>query len=274
MTLCKQTAMALLVGFAVVIGNPVKAQSTNLFDCVIKPREIIQLGSAVEGVLIERPVERGVIVEAGQVVARLDDVNQQQAVRLARLEAERDIEVRSRQAAAKFRANETVRIADLANRNLTAKIEVGRAELEQRLSELALEAARMDQAFAQAELELAETVLGQRTIRSSVAGVITETNAAPGDYINAQSVILTLARLDILNVEVFLPTDLFGLPVEGSTATVLLDDPIGGSYKAMIETVDRVFDAASGTFGVRLTIPNSDYALPAGLRCKVSFGSS
>ena len=35
--------------------------------------------------------------------------------------------------------------------------------------------------------------------------------------------------------------------------------------------VDRVFDAASGTFGVRLDLPNSDGALPAGQRCIVSF---
>jgi hypothetical protein len=35
--------------------------------------------------------------------------------------------------------------------------------------------------------------------------------------------------------------------------------------------VDPVIDAASGTFGVRLELPNSDYRLPAGLRCKVRF---
>jgi hypothetical protein len=35
--------------------------------------------------------------------------------------------------------------------------------------------------------------------------------------------------------------------------------------------VDRVIDAASGTFGVRLTMPNPDGALPAGLKCTVVF---
>jgi hypothetical protein len=34
--------------------------------------------------------------------------------------------------------------------------------------------------------------------------------------------------------------------------------------------VDRVADAASGTFGVRLSLANPDYRIPAGLRCKLS----
>ena len=37
--------------------------------------------------------------------------------------------------------------------------------------------------------------------------------------------------------------------------------------------VDRVMDAASGTFGVRLRLPNPDLALPAGIRCTVRFAS-
>lgn len=46
-------------------------------------------------------------------------------------------------------------------------------------------------------------------------------------------------------------------------------EPFSGRYEATIETVDQVFDLASGTFGARLALPNPDQALPAGLRCKV-----
>jgi membrane fusion protein (multidrug efflux system) len=35
--------------------------------------------------------------------------------------------------------------------------------------------------------------------------------------------------------------------------------------------VDRVIDAASGTIGVRLKLPNPDYHIPAGLKCTVAF---
>ena len=40
----------------------------------------------------------------------------------------------------------------------------------------------------------------------------------------------------------------------------------------IVTVVDQVFDAASGTIGVRLELPNPGYAIPAGLKCQVRFG--
>jgi hypothetical protein len=42
--------------------------------------------------------------------------------------------------------------------------------------------------------------------------------------------------------------------------------------KAKVAVVDQVFDAASGTIGVRLELPNPDLRLPAGIHCRVHFG--
>ena len=44
-----------------------------------------------------------------------------------------------------------------------------------------------------------------------------------------------------------------------------------GEYAARVKVVDRVVDAASGTFGVRLELPNPQGAVPAGVKCKVRF---
>jgi multidrug efflux pump subunit AcrA (membrane-fusion protein) len=35
--------------------------------------------------------------------------------------------------------------------------------------------------------------------------------------------------------------------------------------------VDKVIDAASNTFGVRLELENPDYAIPGGIRCNINF---
>ena len=43
-------------------------------------------------------------------------------------------------------------------------------------------------------------------------------------------------------------------------------------HTAKVTVVDRVVDAASGTFGVRLELPNHALKLPAGLKCTVGFG--
>ena len=54
-------------------------------------------------------------------------------------------------------------------------------------------------------------------------------------------------------------------------AEVEPEAPVGGRYRATVTVVDTLFDASSGTFGVRLSLPNPDLSLPGGLRCKVSF---
>lgn len=60
----------------------------------------------------------------------------------------------------------------------------------------------------------------------------------------------------------------FGLVRVGETLTVLPDHPLQGSFEAKVDVVDRVFDAASGTFGLRLSLPNPELGIPAGHRCK------
>ena len=74
-----------------------------------------------------------------------------------------------------------------------------------------------------------------------------------------------------LLVETFLPVEYFAKITAGQTAQVTTSGAVAGTYQATITVVDRVFDAASKTFGVRLELPNPDYALPAGQVCRVSF---
>jgi hypothetical protein len=46
---------------------------------------------------------------------------------------------------------------------------------------------------------------------------------------------------------------------------------VGGKHKAQVKSLDRVIDAGSGTFGVRLELANPDFQIPAGLNCRVRF---
>lgn len=54
-------------------------------------------------------------------------------------------------------------------------------------------------------------------------------------------------------------------------AQIMPEAPVNGAYEARVTVVDRVVDAASGTFGVRLELPNPGYKLPAVLKCKARF---
>ena len=94
-----------------------------------------------------------------------------------------------------------------------------------------------------------------------------------GEFVREEP-ILKIAQLDPLRVEVMLPSSKFGSVKPGSTVSVLLESPVSKAVLARITKVDRVIDAASGTFIARLEVPNPDYKLPGGLKCKADFGNS
>jgi hypothetical protein len=110
-----------------------------------------------------------------------------------------------------------------------------------------------------------------RTVRSPLKGVVVDRILAAGEYADPPQ-LLEMAQIDPLRVEVYAPVSLLGSIEVGMIGRVMPEQPVGGVYEAEVAVVDRVVDAASGTFGIRLALPNSDYALPAGLRCRVQFG--
>ena len=57
----------------------------------------------------------------------------------------------------------------------------------------------------------------------------------------------------------------------GSIVDVMPEGPLGKTYQGQVKIVDRVVDAASGTFGIRIELNNDDLTLPAGLKCRVRF---
>jgi multidrug efflux pump subunit AcrA (membrane-fusion protein) len=126
-----------------------------------------------------------------------------------------------------------------------------------------------------ADLELQRTAaeVALRTIRSPVNGVVVERFMHPGEF-PKQEKILKIAQIDPLRVEVYAPVALLGKITVGSVAHVKPEAPVPGEYAAKVTVVDRVVDAASGTFGVRLELPNRELKLPAGLKCTVRFGKS
>ena len=97
-----------------------------------------------------------------------------------------------------------------------------------------------------------------------------ERYVSPGEYVNNQP-LLRVAQIDPLLVEVIVPAQIFGKISPGMLATFVPELPEYGEHTATVTIVDRVIDAASSTFGVRLELPNAEQQLPSGLRCMVRF---
>lgn len=248
-----------------------QASGNRPLDCVIEPNAKVEIGSAVEGILREVVVKRGDQVKKGDVLARLDEELERLTAELAKLRAEVDVEVRSGKTQLNFRRRESRRMDDLRAKKVLAESEHDKAKVEERLARLSVEAATAENKIAQVEYQRAQENLSRRTILSPLDAVVVDVALSPGEYVHEQAPLMTLAAVDPLYVEVFVPVAHFGKITTGMRAEVIPEEPVGGSYMAEVTVVDQVFDPASRTFGVRLQLPNPDYRLPAGLRCKVRF---
>jgi multidrug efflux pump subunit AcrA (membrane-fusion protein) len=100
--------------------------------------------------------------------------------------------------------------------------------------------------------------------------VVVERYVSPGEYVDSQP-LLRVAQIDPLRVEVIIPAQIFGRIIPGMTATIVPELPEYGEQVATVTIVDKLIDAASSTFGVRLELPNADQQMPSGLRCLVRF---
>jgi RND family efflux transporter MFP subunit len=241
------------------------------FDCLIQPKMVLKLGTSVPGLLSEVLVDRGDVVKKGDVLARLESGVEQAAESLARIRSENDATVRSSLAKLEFQRRKDERSRLLRKSDSISVAVADEAETGARVAEQDLDEAKVNLAMSKLELARATEVLKQRTILSPINGVVVERTLGPGEYVFDQSHILTVSQIDPLNVEVYVPLSQFGKIRVGASAEVYPEEPVGGRYTATVVVVDQVFDAASGTIGVRLELSNPNYAIPAGLKCRVRF---
>jgi membrane fusion protein (multidrug efflux system) len=244
------------------------------FDCVIEPRQVVKLASPVVGVIARLDVDRGDLVKKGQILGKLEDGVEEANLALARARATNDTVIKSNRARFEFLSRKQGRAQQLSAKEFAAPATVEEASADAKVAEQQVKEAEFNLYIAQLEVKHAEEVVNQRLLRSPLDGVVVERLLMPGEYRNEQSPILTLAEIDPLRVEVFIPTPFYGQVRVGDTGAVQPEEPVGGKYAAKVTVVDHVLDASSGTFGVRLELPNPEQHLPAGLKCKIRFAGT
>jgi RND family efflux transporter MFP subunit len=261
--------LAGLIGVTAAMAATHAAAAT--FDCVIDPSLTVKLGSPVTSILSEVLVDRGDLVKKGQVIAQIESSVEKAAVAANEARAASNAEIEAKDALLEQKSGVYKRKKDLSAKNYSSAQDVETALAEFNVAQQELLLAKLNRQMAELELNRAKALLEQRTIRSPIDGIVTQRALGPGEYIRPDADIVVVARIDPLNVEAYLPVRYYGLIKVGDAADVRPDDPVGGSRQAKVSIVDEVFDAASGTFGVRLTLPNHENFVPAGLRCKVTF---
>lgn len=266
-----RVALTAIIVALVLTGTDSAGAQEQAFDCVIDPSRTVRLSSPVSGLLAEVLVDRGDKVTKGQIVARLDSEVEARNKALKRAQATATSRVEAQKERLALSRKTLERASRLAGDAVIARQQIDEFQSDVRVNEWELARVRQELQLAKLELELADAVLEQRTIRSPEDGVITQRTLSPGEFVDNDAHIVELVKLDPLYVETFLPVAFYGKVHEGMTAAVEPEEPVSGRYEAGVVTIDRVFDSASGTFGVRLKLPNPQQKLPAGLRCRALF---
>jgi RND family efflux transporter MFP subunit len=255
---------------ATLLCTAVFADGAPHFDCLIEPNMVIDINSSVQGKISAILVQRSDMVEEGQLLVELESEIEKATVALAAARTGMDAELKERQVTVAFARRKLARFDEMFDDEVVPLHTKDEVATEASRAALKLREAYEQRTIARLELARAEAFLNQRFVKSPISGVIVERFKSPGEFVEDEP-ILRLAQLDPLSVEVILPASMFGQISTGQLARIRPEAPKNGVYQAEVTIVDRVIDASSGTFGVRLELPNPDHRLPGGLKCNVDF---
>ena len=246
----------------------------------IVARRRATVSSKVTGKIVKVMLEEGQRVEAGEVIARLDDANWRASLAQSRAQLQQaEASVASAQTAfddAKpiFARSEKQKSAAVISAQSFdeshAQFNVARNNL--LIAQRGLEAAR-------AGVEVAQRNLDDTVIRAPFAGIVTEKAAQPGEMVSPMSAgggftrtgIGTIVDMDSLEVEVDVSENFINRVRPQQPVTIKLNAypewDIPGAVIAMIPTADR----AKATVKVRIAIKQKDARIIPEMGARVAF---
>jgi RND family efflux transporter MFP subunit len=265
------------------------------FVGTIYPARVSDVGSAVDGRLVELPIVDGQHVEAGEPIAQLlrglleiersgsvAELDRRTQV-LAELKSgsrPEEIEqarsaVESLEARLDYAQSRFARLKRLAEKGTSTADELLDAETEvhQAIAQLAGSRAslaltvagprreQIAQAAAaveaqKAEVERIDDQLGKHTIRAPFAGWVVERFTEQGQWVSRGGLIARIAELDRVEVEVQVPELLVGSLVPGASVRLEIDAAPNRSWIGKVERVVPQADLLSRSFPVKVRLDN------------------
>ena len=224
-----------------------EVQAQRLFAADVRARVESRLGFRVGGKLVQRHVELGQAVRAGQLLAQLDARDYRLAVQAAQAQVaaattQRDL------AQADYE-----RFAQLKAQNF-----ISGAELDRRRASLQAAQAQLTQALAQASGQGNQENYTQ--LRADADGVVTAIEAEPGQVLEQGQTVLRLAQDGARDAVFAVPEDLVGQLRVGQEVAVR---PWGGAaegaakLRATVRDIAASADPVTRTFTVKAALSGS-----------------
>ncbi len=266
--MCKLNLLVVAIAFGCITNS-----FASEFNCMIEPMQMVELGSSVAGRVSQIYAKRGDVVKKNQVLATLESDAEKAASELAKFKSMQLGPSRQAQSKIEFSKKKLSRRQEMSSQKLMSAQDSEDTESEVRLAEAELQTAQENRQIATLELQQQNSLLNLRTIRTPVDGVVVDQAVFLGEVFEPNSskkYILKIAEMNPLKVHVILPKNMFGKLKLGAIGKVE-PELSQSSYSAKVTMIDRLIDAASGTFVVFLEMKNSKIEVPAGVKCKVSF---
>ena len=239
------------------------------FDCLVEPAQVVEIRTPVEGLIDKVHVQRGDSVKRGQVMVELLSNLERSTAESARFRAQMEGQIAAARNRLDYATKKLARATDLALQNYASAQVRDEAEAERKVAESELLAAQENRELAKIEHRRSLDALALRSVTAPFNGIVLDRMLNPGDLADAGSgrkPVLKIAQVDPLRVDVVLPAALIGSVRPGSKVTLTMLGNV--RHAASVKMVDRVVDAASGTFVARIELPNPTFAIPGGIRCQ------
>ncbi len=238
---------------ATVVYRPLEA--TRSYTGIVKPRFESDLGFRVAGKVIERRVDVGQRVAAGDVIARLDATDYRFALESQEAELRAALSSREQAVSAEGRYKE-----------LTGKGYTSTAALEQRAA--AAEEARQRVEKAQRAIATAKNQVAYTELKANADGAVVALPVEAGQVVAAGQTVARIAKSGEMEVLVAIPEQQLG-DLKTMTAQVELWANGAVRYGAVLREVAPEADAASRTYQARFTLKDPDARVALGMTATV-----
>lgn len=255
-------------GPAAAPGGAARAPARPTVGCLIGPEAVADIGTAVTGVVASVSVDRGDSVRSGQVLVQLESEVEKSNFEAARSRATQDTDIRAAESNLALAQQRHARAVGLVKEGFASPQTLEQAKTERDVAEQKLLQAQAQKVINHHEWSLVKAQLGLRTLKSPFNGVVVERFVSPGERAEDKP-LLRLAMLDPLRVELVMPASRWGSVAPGDAVALSPELPQASTVLARVTHIDKMIDAASNTFRVRLSLPNPGNRLPAGARCRV-----
>ncbi|MEO0963765.1 MAG: efflux RND transporter periplasmic adaptor subunit [Planctomycetota bacterium] len=234
------------------------------YEGIVRPSKVVTLKAPVDEAVDELLVKQADVVEAGQVLARMDSEVQRVIVSLATHLAEdpspvKIAELRLEDAEIRYRRLQRAYEADAAN-----ELEVLAARVARDQTSVEVEAAQRQQEQSRLRLDLESSRLEKYTVEAPFRGVVGELSTQAGASLTQDDPMIELIALDPLEASFDLPDTTYGRLAVGDEVTLNAGAPVDRALSAVVDRVVPRIDPGSRTYLVVMRIDNADQRLPSG----------